>query len=179
MIPNFRGLTKGETHRRGQRNNFIAPVALAVLVMLIGQGFWLTRNSHMFMPFEVSRVDCMECGRLGTVRDPDNQRIRTMCPACYGIGYHSVRRFDEKDALCLACAGIGRLKTDEGWRTCRRCDGRGMHRIGDWKEIVELEEAELEVEEATSNFQHSTSNFQNTVEDQPINHPHQPSTITH
>lgn len=139
MIPILRSITKGQTSRRSRQNNFVVPVAFLVLLLLVGQAFWLSNNSYLFAPFEVSRVDCEICNKLGTIRDPDNARIRKMCPACFGIGYKSIRRFDDQDVVCAACGGLGRLEENGTWRTCLRCDARGLHRAGDWKEIVELE----------------------------------------
>jgi hypothetical protein len=37
-----------------------------------------------------------------------------MCPACYGVGYHTIRRFSEADVLCPACLGLGRLEDKDG-----------------------------------------------------------------
>jgi hypothetical protein len=138
MIPILRGMTKGMTRSGGRRNNFVLPVGILVGLLLIGQAFWLSRNNHLFVPFEVSRIDCVECARIGTVRDPENPSIRRMCQACFGVGYHQVRRFDEQDVLCAACGGAGRVDEDGTWRTCRRCDGRGLHRINDWQEMVDV-----------------------------------------
>lgn len=162
MIRILRNITKGEVYRSGRRNSFVMPVAMMVIAVLAGQAFWLSRNSHMFAPFEVIRIDCDHCTKFGTVRDPDNPRIRAMCPVCFGVGYTSVRRFDELDVVCLACGGMGRIDDQEDgtWRTCRRCDGRGLHRANDWQEIIEVEEADLEAMETGSNVQHSTFNNQ-------------------
>jgi len=138
MIPILRGMTKGTTRRGGRSNNFVLPVGILVGLLLLGQAFWLSRNNHLFVPFEITRINCVECTRLGTIRDPENPEIRTMCPTCFGVGYHTVRRFDDEDVLCAACGGAGRVEEDDVWRTCRRCDGRGLHRANDWKEIVDI-----------------------------------------
>ena len=166
MIPILRGMTKGQTYRGGRRNNFVMPVAMLVMLLLVGQAFWLSRNSHMFAPFAVSRIDCETCAKLGTIRDPDNARIRQMCPACFGVGFKNIRRFDDQDVICLACGGMGRLEENGQWRNCLRCGGRGLHRAGDWKEIVELLEAPEYIPETTNgapetfNIEPSTLNHQ-------------------
>lgn len=139
MLPILRGMTKGGTSRSGQRNRYVAPVAFLVMMILIGQVFWVSENRHRFAPFAINRVTCPYCAKNGTVRDPDDQRIMKMCPVCFGVGFHTVRHFDEKDVLCAACGGMGRLEKDGTWRTCRRCDGRGVHRIDDWQRTVPLE----------------------------------------
>lgn len=150
MIPNLRSMTKGQASQQGRQNYFVAPVAFLVILLLVGQAFWLSRNTHMFAPFAVSRVDCENCDKLGTLRDPNNSRIRLMCQACFGVGYKNIRRFDEQDVICLACGGLGRLEDNGIWRNCLRCDSRGLHRAGDWKEIVELLEVPELIPENTN-----------------------------
>lgn len=143
MLPNLDGLTKGQS-RKGRGNNFMLPVASLALLFLAGQAYWLSHNTHMFAPFAMTRIDCDTCGKTGVVRDPDNAQIMKMCPVCFGVGYHNIRRFDEEDAVCAACGGMGRTDIGGAWRTCERCEGRGLYRLNEWRQIVEIEKAGLE-----------------------------------
>jgi hypothetical protein len=165
MIPLLKGLTKGQP-RSGKRNQFVAPVALMVTLFLVGQAYWLSKNSYIFTPFSITKIDCDNCFKVGVVRDEENSRIMKMCPACFGVGSHTIRRFDEQDVLCVACGGIGRLESHGEWRFCNRCNGRGMHRMNDWKKIVEVEEAEeINNQLPTNNIQHSTSENEESIKD--------------
>jgi len=175
MIPLLKGLTKGQP-RQGKRNLYVAPVALVVIVALIGQFYWLSQNSHMFAPFAVSKIDCDNCQRLGVIRDEENPRILKMCSVCFGVGNKSIRKFDDQDVVCAACGGMGRIDDHNKWRTCRRCDGRGLRRVNDWKKIVEINEMDLiklqtdmsNAQEAAEAFYHdpSTTNAQPQTEAQ-------------
>lgn len=138
MLPILRGMTKGSTRGSG-RNRFVAPVAFLVLLILIGQAFWLTENRALFSPFAIDRIPCDKCARRGTVRDAADSRIVTMCPVCFGIGSHMIRWFDDLDVVCAPCGGMGRVDEEGVWRTCRRCDGRGLHRANDWQKIVPVD----------------------------------------
>ncbi|HMP89653.1 MAG TPA: hypothetical protein PJ991_05605 [Kiritimatiellia bacterium] len=139
MLPILKGMTKGQISR-GRKNNYVMPVAMLVLLFLIGQIFWLNSNRHMFAPFATTRIQCDTCARVGVVRDRSDGRKMTMCPACFGVGYHTVRSFDERDVLCAPCGGMGRLEEESEWRTCRRCQGRGIHRSDDWQIMVDVDE---------------------------------------
>ena len=129
--------------------------AYVLLIMMVGgfvlfmQWRWLGENRHLFAPFSIQRIECEVCGKTGQVPKPGANNVLEMCPACYGVGYHTIRRFNEADVLCPACLGLGRLEDeDESWRTCRRCDGRGLIEAGE-----EREEGEEE-EHRTSNVEH-------------------------
>jgi len=136
MIPVLRRLTKGQA-RHQKRNSYVAPVALLVLLFLVGQSIWLSDNKHLFSPYALQRINCENCARVGTVRDPDNADINRMCPACFGLGHHMLRRFDEQDVLCIPCGGMGRVNEEGAWRVCRRCDGRGLYRANKaWQEEI-------------------------------------------
>lgn len=96
---------------------------------LFGQMVWVSKNQHMFKPFSIERIRCHPCEGTGVLPDPARNNANRMCGACFGIGYHMVRRFDEADVMCPACEGLGRVQAEgEDWRTCRRCDGRGIIR---------------------------------------------------
>lgn len=140
MIPILKAMTKGGTGR-GKKNNFILPVAMLGMLILVGQAYWLTDNRQLFAPFAISRIPCDYCAKMGVVRDGDDVRITRMCQACFGVGYKTIRGFDELDVVCAACGGLGRLKEQEEWRTCQRCDGRGIHRADDWERVVQSEPA--------------------------------------
>lgn len=124
---------KDATHgqrRRREKRNAIAPVGLLVMLVLIAQAFWLKDNQHLFRPFAIQRIQCDTCQRTGLVADEQSTNRLAMCPQCFGVGYHPVRRMDDLDRLCPACVGMGRVqdgRTDI-WRTCERCYGRGLIR---------------------------------------------------
>lgn len=124
------GLLKRKTtggQSTGQRSAFILLVAMAGGFVLFLQWRWLEENQHLFAPFSIQRIECDICGKTGQVPKEGSNNVLEMCPACYGVGYHSVRRFGSQDVLCPACMGMGRLEEKDGtWRTCRRCDGRGL-----------------------------------------------------
>ena len=140
-----------------QRSAYILLIAAVGGFVLFLQWQWLGQNQHLFAPFSLQRIDCDLCGKTGQVPVKGANNVLEMCPACYGVGYHTVRRFGEADVLCPACLGLGRLENKEGrWRTCRRCDGRGLIESGAERE--EQEEQEEQKEHRTSNVEHSTSN---------------------
>ncbi len=139
IFPNLKGITKGQV-RRGSRNNYLMPVAALSMLFLVGQAYWLSDNRHMFTPFAINRVDCLTCVKVGVIRDPHDSRVTRICPACFGVGYRTVRQFDTNDVLCVPCIGMGRVQEEDGqWRTCRRCDGRGLHRADEWKTITGID----------------------------------------
>lgn len=148
MFPLLKGLTKGQV-RHGNRNNYIMPVAALAILFLVGQVYWLSSNKHMFAPFAIARIDCDHCAKVGVVRDPDNPSLMSMCPVCFGVGYHSVRRFDDNDAICAACGGMGRTDIGGNWRTCERCQGRGVFRLNDWQTVVETEDGTRNTEDGS------------------------------
>jgi len=156
MLPILKGMTKGSTHSSGRQNNYVMPVAALVVLFLVGQGFWLSRNTHLFSPFSIKRIDCDQCSKVGVVRDENDSRIMKMCPSCFGVGYKSVRQFDDLDIICAACGGLGRLDDHGVWRTCERCEGRGVHRNSEWKTIVGMvavDTTELTIQPPSSNTQ--------------------------
>ena len=120
--------------RKRSSNPYLIPITLVGAAALFGQTFWLQGHQRLFRPFSVDRLTCEHCGGAGVVRDGAPAAALVLCPACYGVGAHWVRRLDESDQLCPACAGAGRLAEPEGgaWRTCRRCDGRGLIRSQPW-----------------------------------------------
>ncbi len=109
-------------------------VILAAVVALVAQAYWLKKNDYLFRPYAIENIACDHCGGTGVVHDGKNEDILNLCPACFGVGSHRVRRIDAEDKLCPACAGRGRIE-DAGtsaWRTCQRCDGRGLVRDAPW-----------------------------------------------
>lgn len=99
------------------------------------QGMWLYRHQHAFKPFllqvPVERILCDHCGGTGLVRDPDHAELTDICPVCYGVGGHYVRKLDKLDVMCPACAGMGRVIDYQSGtpRLCLRCGGRGLIRV--------------------------------------------------
>ena len=128
-INKFKGKVKAPPNR--QRSSVVLLVAMVGAFVLFLQWRWLGQNKTLFAPFSIQRISCDTCGRTGRVPDPQVNNALVMCPACYGVGYHTIRRFSELEVLCPACLGLGRLEDkDDVWRTCRRCDGRGLIRSG-------------------------------------------------
>ncbi len=124
--------------------------ASLLVIMAVGgfvlflQWRWLGDHQHLFAPFSLERISCETCGKTGKVPKEGANNVLEMCPVCFGVGSHTVRRMDQRDVLCAACMGLGRLEDKEGhWRTCQRCDGRGLIQSG-----AEFEE---EAEHSTSN----------------------------
>jgi hypothetical protein len=123
-----------ETANR-QRTAYIAAVTLVGAVVLVLQMIWVSKNQYRFAPFALDRIPCEVCGKTGLVpADESSNSKLVMCPACFGVGSHTIRRVDEHDVLCAACEGMGRVDDGTGWRTCRRCEGRGLVRAPDGPE---------------------------------------------
>ena len=142
---------KNKAPRNQQRSSIIALVVMVGGFALFLQWKWLGQNNHLFAPFSIERIACEKCGKTGRVPREGANNVLEMCPACYGVGYHTLRRFEENEVLCPACLGLGRLEDRDGhWRTCRRCDGRGLIKSG--------AEAEEQDQPSTSNIQPRTSN---------------------
>lgn len=110
------------------------PLHLAAIILvgggvLVAQMFWVTKNQYRFAPFAIDRIKCELCGGTGLVPEGDKANAPlVLCQACFGVGVHYIRRVDENDVLCAPCEGMGRVPEGEEWRTCRRCDGRGLVR---------------------------------------------------
>ncbi len=113
-----------------RRSFYILGVVAICGLTLIGQMFWVARNQFRFSPFAIERIRCDACKGIGLVSMTDEQGIKRlrMCDACHGLGNRQIRRVDEHDLLCPACTGFGRVEDEQGWRWCRRCDGRGLMR---------------------------------------------------
>lgn len=130
MLPYQRRL-RPKVRASSPQNAYILAVMLVGGIVLVGQMFWVKKNQYRFMPFAIDRVKCEECGGTGLV--PQGDKANTplvVCPSCFGVGSHQFRRVDDRDVLCPACEGMGRVPEpgSEAWRTCRRCDGRGLIR---------------------------------------------------
>ncbi len=115
----------------------------------IYQSFWLSDNRNLFTPLvlrvQSERIDCPYCGGLGTLRPAPGATNVMMCPICFGVGGHYVRRLPgRREVLCPACGGMGRLwDADMGYaRYCRRCGGRGLIQV--------LEAAELPADDGAA-----------------------------
>jgi len=114
---------------KGHQNAYMAVVVMIGGAVLVAQMFWVKKNQYLFMPFSLDRVKCEECGGTGMIPKDDTPNSPLMlCPACFGVGSHQFRRVDKSDMLCPACEGMGRVPEADAWRTCRRCDGRGLIR---------------------------------------------------
>lgn len=111
---------------------FIPVVIVVGVLVLIAQMYWTGKNPQLFLPFSIDRVRCVQCSGVGVQRDPQDSSRLVVCPSCFGVGYKAIRRVDKDDALCPACGGMGRVEDVDGWRTCRRCDGRGLIRETPW-----------------------------------------------
>ena len=107
----------------------IAPVVLLCVLVLYFQLDWLKKNYFSRLPVRVMvRMHCDHCHRTGEMRDREAESGFSMCPVCQGVGYNCVRRLSDREALCPACAGMGRIEDMQTglYRTCLRCDGRGL-----------------------------------------------------
>lgn len=127
---------KGFLNPSRGKSQVITAFILALLPFLaLLQGLWVVRHEDELRPFmlqfQIEKVDCDHCGGRGILRDDDNPMNVQLCPICQGVGSHQVRKLDRrKEALCPACAGMGRLIDRDGAaRECRRCGGRGLIRI--------------------------------------------------
>lgn len=108
-------------------------VILLGAVLVIFQGVWVSRNKALFqrgvvLELVTEKIDCDYCGGLGMIRDPAYPTQMYLCPLCFGVGSHVVRRITDRDTLCPVCGGLGRvLDEPTGYaQTCPRCDGRGL-----------------------------------------------------
>lgn len=115
-----------------KKNPYLYPVLLLSIGVIVAQMIWLQGNQHLFRPFSIERIKCDPCGGVGVKRSVDDQDVLVMCPACYGVGHHLVRRLDGDDNLCPPCMGLGRLEEEGRWRACNRCEGRGLIRSIPW-----------------------------------------------
>jgi hypothetical protein len=113
-------------------SSYILPIALLAVLVLFGQMIWLNQHDYMFRPFSIEKLRCEVCGGTGVVRSEPDDTVLAICPVCFGVGGHHIRRIDKEDKLCSACTGMGRVQGEDGARTCRRCDGRGMVRDQPW-----------------------------------------------
>jgi hypothetical protein len=129
MIPDPRRIRRPER----KAPSYLGPIALFAVVLLIGQMIWLNKHDYMFRPFSIDRLSCDVCGGTGVARDAADEDILVICPSCFGVGSHYIRRIDKSDRLCAACGGMGRVKAEGEYRTCRRCDGRGLTRDAPWR----------------------------------------------
>lgn len=106
-------------------------------VIVIWQAHWASQNREIYLRRE-SRVrvgpnaslfqECPVCNTQGRILVHEKER---MCPVCFGIGGHFVKRFDTGEAVCAFCSGQGRTfntRTAEG-EACPICDGRGATRL--------------------------------------------------
>ena len=127
--------------RRDPRAVYRSKVWRYAVVLFIGalgfvymQGMWLSRNRSIFAKSYIAvqnrRIPCDYCGELGTVRNPQRHEKMDVCPVCFGVGYHVIRKFDKHDTLCPLCGGAGRVVDESSGyaQTCPRCDGRGVIR---------------------------------------------------
>jgi len=116
------------------RSQLAAAIALALLPLAaIWQGLWVASHKEAFTPFllkfQIERIECPFCDGTGVIRSKQDPSIVEMCPVCFGVGGHQVRKLDkEKEVLCPACAGMGWIYDEDiqSARPCRRCAGRGL-----------------------------------------------------
>lgn len=144
-FPRYRKNTNRPVTQRAQ-SRYLMLVALVGALVLAGQMVWVSKNQHRFFAFAIERIKCDHCQGTGRVPIPGANNQLQMCPACNGIGNHAVRRFTDREFLCPACEGMGRVREEkaepERWRTCRRCDGRGIVAGGELEESPASDEPE-------------------------------------
>lgn len=130
MIPQSSRRRKMREKPDSRKSFYVAGVVAMCGIALIAQVFWVSKNQYRFAPFSIQSVRCEVCNGTGLISQPvqggANQLF--MCEACFGLGSHLIRRVDGSDLLCPACAGFGRLETEDGWDWCARCGGRGLIR---------------------------------------------------
>lgn len=133
MIPESVRKRKLRPKHDARRPFYIAGVVAVCGVALIWQMFWVTKNQYRFAPFSIQSVRCEVCNGSGLISLPSEEGANRlyMCEACFGLGSHLIRRVDEYDVLCVACAGFGRIEYEYGWDWCKRCGGRGLTRRAD------------------------------------------------
>lgn len=128
-------------HRTGagvfSRSQVVAALILLLLPLAaLFQGFWVSENRDAFRPlllkFQLEKAECPYCDGVGTRRDPENPDVVELCPICFGVGSHQLRKMSgEAEVICPACSGMGRVyDLDTGTaRQCLRCGGRGLIRM--------------------------------------------------
>jgi len=91
-------------------------------------GRGLTTIDKDLFKIQAQRVICEHCDGRGVYRPPSAPKAVALCPVCFGLGSHLVRRLDDNDELCPACGGMGRVADASGEMadTCERCGGRGL-----------------------------------------------------
>lgn len=118
-----------------QQQTLLGTVIIAVFIALVLQAQWTRKNQRKFMGTlsGLERIGCQYCRGTGATMDElDETGMETVhCPVCYGVGFRFIRRLDPSDKICPACGGMGRFQdVDTGrFRTCGRCDGRGLIRV--------------------------------------------------
>ena len=115
------------------KNTFILfLVIMGAGFVLFKQSEWMEQNRPRFRRLiSIKRVGCDYCAETGIIDDETEAAGFRLCPICFGVGVHMIRKLDDHDKLCPACGGMGRLYDfdTEQPRTCGRCDGRGLIRI--------------------------------------------------
>jgi DnaJ-class molecular chaperone len=124
-----------EPHRN-KRLIVVMVLLLSLPVVIFLQSRWISKNQQvfkkgMFLQLQIKKVECDHCGGTGLVTDAKKPGRVEICPVCFGVGSHAVRKLDPQDALCLLCGGMGRVYDEQAEiaQTCPRCDGRGLIRL--------------------------------------------------
>lgn len=130
MIPESSRHRKMREKPDSRKSLYLAGVVAMCGIALIGQMFWVSKNQYRFAAFSIQSVRCEVCNGSGLVSLPADDGVNRlfMCEACFGLGSHLIRRVDDNDVLCPACAGFGRVESDGVWASCKRCGGRGLIR---------------------------------------------------
>ena len=120
------------------RTGLYAIILILLLpVVMLMQGKWISKNQNLlkkglFLQMLIQKVECEHCGGVGLIPDknrPDGSTV--ICPVCFGVGSHAVRKFDKRDVLCPLCGGSGRVIDERAGivQDCPRCEGRGLIRL--------------------------------------------------
>ena len=125
--------------RTKSKTNIYVIIVLAMMPFaVLLQGIWISGHSEKFdiartvmARIQSERIECPECSGAGIVQDAEDIHSIELCPICYGLGCHHVRRFYDDDVICPVCGGMGRVMDDETGVVgiCPRCDGRGLIRL--------------------------------------------------
>jgi hypothetical protein len=124
-------------------NRYVGPVLLLCVLALILQVYWMQQQRAAWSERDtgvagldaelidrlqsrtIHLYECEHCVGNGLVEEAGAPA--TLCPICFGVGYHPGRMATEAERMCLACGGMGRRFNDAGEVDfCGRCAGRGV-----------------------------------------------------
>lgn len=117
---------------------YIVTLVLGCGLVVIMQGKWVAKHSDIYLakpsdkfqngPNGSILVQCSHCNFHGRILVDERE---VMCPICFGVGGHYVKRKDTGELYCMLCDGMGRILDGVGVRSqsCPVCEGRGVKRV--------------------------------------------------